>query len=75
MANVLPLIRSIVASGVKRGRAIAATLNARGVKTTRGGQWHEATVPEAAGASATRREGVDVGGVYNWRSRYSNPLI
>jgi DNA invertase Pin-like site-specific DNA recombinase len=43
-ANVLPIVRQIEASGVKGHRAIAAALNARGVRTARGGQWHATTV-------------------------------
>ena len=42
--NVLPVIRSIEASGVRGHRAIAAALNARGVRTARGGEWHPTTV-------------------------------
>jgi hypothetical protein len=43
-ANVLPIIEQIQASGVTTGRAIARALNDRGVKTARGGAWHESTV-------------------------------
>jgi DNA invertase Pin-like site-specific DNA recombinase len=43
-ANVLPIIRDIRASGVRDYRGIAAALNARGVRTARGGQWHATTV-------------------------------
>ena len=43
-ANVLPIVRQIEASGVKGHRAIAAALNARGVRTARGGDWHPTTV-------------------------------
>lgn len=43
-ANVLPVIRQIEATGVKGYRAIAAALNARGVRTARGGDWHDTTV-------------------------------
>ena len=43
-ANVLPVVRQIEASGVKGHRAIAAALNARGVRTARGGDWHATTV-------------------------------
>jgi DNA invertase Pin-like site-specific DNA recombinase len=46
-ANVLPVIRSIEASGVTRYRGIAEALNARGVHTARGGGWHAATVRNA----------------------------
>jgi len=37
--NVAPIIHQIRASGVKSLRGIAAVLNARGVRTARGGQW------------------------------------
>ena len=40
-ANVLPVIRQIQAAGVTTHRAIAEALNARGIRTARGGQWHE----------------------------------
>lgn len=43
-ANVLPIIREIEASGATDYRAIAAALNARGIRTARGGQWHATTV-------------------------------
>ena len=43
-ANVLPIVRQIEASGMKGHRAIAAALNARGVRTARGGDWHATTV-------------------------------
>ena len=42
--NVLPVIREIQKSGVRSNRAIAAALNARGIPTARGGQWHDSTV-------------------------------
>ena len=44
-ANVLPIVRQIEATGVKGHRAIAAALNARGVRTSRGGEWHATTGP------------------------------
>jgi hypothetical protein len=37
--NVLPVIREIQTNGVTSNRAIARTLDARGVATARGGQW------------------------------------
>jgi Recombinase len=48
-ANVLPVVRQIEASGVKGSRAIAAALNARGVRTARGGEWHATTVRNLMG--------------------------
>jgi DNA invertase Pin-like site-specific DNA recombinase len=43
-ANVLPIVRQIQASGVTTLRTIAAALNNRGVRTARGGMWHDSTV-------------------------------
>ncbi len=43
-ANVLPIIRQIEAAGATTHRAIAEALNARGVRTARGGEWHGSTV-------------------------------
>jgi DNA invertase Pin-like site-specific DNA recombinase len=37
--NVAPVIRQVQASGVTSLRGVAAVLNARGVRTARGGQW------------------------------------
>ncbi len=43
-ANVLPIIREIQLSGVSSYFGIAEALNARGVRTARGGRWHATTV-------------------------------
>jgi DNA invertase Pin-like site-specific DNA recombinase len=43
-ANVLPIVRQIQAAGAITYRAIAAALNNRGVRTARGGAWHDSTV-------------------------------
>jgi DNA invertase Pin-like site-specific DNA recombinase len=43
-ANVLPVVRELRAAGVVTVRAIAAALNARGIRTARGGEWHHSTV-------------------------------
>lgn len=43
-ANVLPIVREIRATGATSLRDIAAALNARGVHTARGGDWHSSTV-------------------------------
>jgi DNA invertase Pin-like site-specific DNA recombinase len=43
-ANVLPIVRQIQASGATTHRAIAQALNDRGVRTARGGSWHDSTV-------------------------------
>ena len=43
-ANVLPVVRQIQATGATTSRAIAEALNARGIRTARGGAWHSSTV-------------------------------
>jgi DNA invertase Pin-like site-specific DNA recombinase len=43
-ANVLPIIREAQRAGATTLREIAAALNARGVATARGGQWHAKSV-------------------------------
>ncbi|HET7716511.1 MAG TPA: recombinase family protein [Bauldia sp.] len=43
-ANVLPIIESLRASGVRDLRGLALALNNRGVRTARGGQWHVSNV-------------------------------
>lgn len=43
-ANVLPVIDEITATGAVSLRAITAALNARGVRTARGGAWHVTTL-------------------------------
>jgi DNA invertase Pin-like site-specific DNA recombinase len=43
-ANTLPIIEAIRQTGVEDLRGIAAALNARGVRTARGGQWHVSNV-------------------------------
>ncbi len=42
--NVVPIVRQIQAAGITTTRDIADALNARGVRTARGGQWHTSTV-------------------------------
>src|SRR5712675_893869 len=43
-ANLLPIIKSIQSAGPIGMVAIAKTLNERGVRTARGGQWHVSSV-------------------------------
>lgn len=43
-AKLLPAIRAIQASGVNTLQGLADALNARGIHTARGGQWHPTTV-------------------------------
>ena len=46
-ANVVPIIRDIERSGATSFRAIAEALNARGIKSPRGGVWYGGTVRNA----------------------------
>jgi DNA invertase Pin-like site-specific DNA recombinase len=43
-ANVLPLVTEITRAGAGTLAEIAGALNARGVRTARGGQWYASTV-------------------------------
>jgi len=43
-ANVLPIVQAIRAPGIDTLKGIAAALNARGIRTARGGRWHATTV-------------------------------
>ena len=43
-ANVAPIVRQVQAAGGKTLREIADALNARGIRTARGGTWHASTV-------------------------------
>lgn len=43
-ANVLPVVKQLQAAGVTSHRGLAEGLNARGVRTARGGEWHPTTV-------------------------------
>ncbi len=42
--NVLPIVREVQAAGITSARDIAKALNARGIRTARGGEWHHSTV-------------------------------
>jgi hypothetical protein len=42
--NVLPVVREIQQAGSRDMRSIAVALNARGVRTARGGAWHQSNV-------------------------------
>jgi DNA invertase Pin-like site-specific DNA recombinase len=43
-AKVMPIVESLRASGVRDLRGLAAALNARGVRTARGGRWQVSNV-------------------------------
>jgi DNA invertase Pin-like site-specific DNA recombinase len=43
-ANIAPIVREIQATGGKTLREIADALNARGIRTARGGSWYASTV-------------------------------
>jgi DNA invertase Pin-like site-specific DNA recombinase len=43
-SNVLPVVREIQAAGITSLGGIATALDARGVRTARGGTWHSSTV-------------------------------
>ncbi len=43
-ANVLPIIQSLRATGVRDLRGLATALNNRGVRTAHGGRWHVSNV-------------------------------
>ncbi len=52
-ANVLPIIETLRASGVRDLRGLAAALNNRGVRTARGGRWHVSNVKNLIDRLAT----------------------
>jgi DNA invertase Pin-like site-specific DNA recombinase len=43
-ANIVPVVRDINAAGIRTLKGVAGALNARGVRTARGGLWHPTTV-------------------------------
>jgi DNA invertase Pin-like site-specific DNA recombinase len=43
-ANIVPVVGSLRASGITDLRGLATALNARGVRTPRGGRWHVSNV-------------------------------
>ena len=51
-ANVKPVIERIQSAGITTLDGIAKELNARGIKTSRGGEWHKTTVARVLAAAA-----------------------
>lgn len=51
-ANVVPIIRAVKKAGATTLREIADALNARGVRTARGGSWHATTVKNVLGRTS-----------------------
>jgi DNA invertase Pin-like site-specific DNA recombinase len=51
--NIMPVIEHIRVSGITSLDGIAREMNARGVKTARGGEWHKTTVLRVLAAAAS----------------------
>ena len=51
-ANVLPIVKAIQASGIESLAGIARALNARGLRSARGGKWHVSSVTNLLARSA-----------------------
>ena len=51
-ANVLPVVDSLRANGVRNLRGLAAALDSRGVRTARGGRWQVSNVRNVLRRSA-----------------------
>jgi DNA invertase Pin-like site-specific DNA recombinase len=54
-ANVIPVIHEVRRAGATTLREIAQALNARGISTPRGGQWHATSVTNAARKGVVER--------------------
>jgi DNA invertase Pin-like site-specific DNA recombinase len=54
-ANVLPIIASLRDSGIADLRGLADALNARGIRTARGGRWHVSNVKNVIDRASRRR--------------------
>ena len=54
-ANVLPIIKEAQMAGATTLRAVADALNARGISTARGGQWHAMSVKNVLDRPLARR--------------------
>ena len=64
--NVLPIIREIEAAGATSASAIAAKLNARSVKTARGGNWTHVQIGAVMRRAMERKAGGGFLGVLIW---------
>jgi DNA invertase Pin-like site-specific DNA recombinase len=53
-ANIMPVVGAIRAAGARTLASIADALNARGIRTARGGRWHISTVQNLLARSAGR---------------------
>ena len=53
-ANVLPIIASLRDSGIVDLRGLAGALNARGIRTARGGRWHVSNVKNVIDRASRR---------------------
>ena len=53
--TVLPIIRAIQAAGTTSFASVASVLNARGVKSARGGKWHVSSVANVLGRTPDYR--------------------
>ena len=51
-ADILPIVEAIRASGISTFAGIAAALNARGIRSARGGKWHVSSVMNLLARSA-----------------------
>ena len=54
-ANVLPIIVSLQEAGIADLRGLAGALNARGIRTARGGRWHISNVKNVIDRSRRQR--------------------
>ena len=54
-ANVLPIIASLRDTGVVDLRGLASALNARGIRTARGGRWHVSSVKNVIDRASPQR--------------------
>jgi hypothetical protein len=55
--GIAPIVAGIVASGIGTDAGIADALNARGIATARGGNWHPQTVKNVEGSDGAARVG------------------